>query len=111
MPCDSIQTNSVDLQITQPDVLKAALEAEGITVQAVANGLQWFDETTRRWVTFSAGTLTYQTTAGDQLDEAELVNRIKRTYSAQVVRTVAARMGWKTQQVAANTFTATRRAF
>jgi len=92
MPCNSVQLNRVDFSITDLDLLQKALDAKGMKAYRVGDTLKWVDSETHASVSLANGKLSFP----NYLSEIELVNRTKRAYSEQVVKTITARMGWKT---------------
>jgi hypothetical protein len=70
VPCDTVQTTTVDLGKANPDILKAALEQLGITRYTFKNGVV--------------------TVIGSPVDASV----IKQAYSKQIVFTQAKRFGW-----------------
>lgn len=92
MPCDTIQLNRVDLDVSKlaPALLAAAIASIG--------GVKWNVQT----ATFYRNGQGYrvvrgqlESTAGDVGAVADL---IRQSYSAQVVKYAAAKNGWKLQQ-------------
>lgn len=100
MPCFAIQLNSVDFNITNLEELKKALAAKGMSAYQTETTLVWVDSETRARVSLTNGKLRIP----GYISETELVNRTKRIYSEHVVKTMAARMGWKTQTKANKIF-------
>lgn len=88
MPCDTIQTMSVNLGKVDRELLAQALTQLGIT----------------RWE-LKGETLTVQ---GRRVSD-ELAKQIKVAYSRQVVLSQAKRFGWTMKEVAANKWEVVRR--
>ena len=103
MPCDTIQTSTVELNVANVDILQAGLEADGHTVQRLS-------QHAIRWSYGYGETYTYDAkkrklTAPQGAD----LNAIRRSYSRQVVRKSADRFGWILEQQSQTSFTAKRR--
>lgn len=102
MPCDSIITNTVDLDVANKNgtLLRAALEAMG------AYGI------TASQSFFLNGEY-YQIVNGQLRSSAAnletTANLVKRSYSAEVVKAAAKRNGWQVKQTAAFAYEVVRR--
>jgi hypothetical protein len=97
MPCDTVQLNSVDLDVAakNPALLRKALEAMGARNIRLDSGRAYFTTAEGYSVSVSGGQLQ---TAADNPEE--IASLVKRSYSAEVVKFTAARNGWKVQQTA-----------
>lgn len=101
MPCDTIQRSKVDfnLHCTDHHLLKLALEGQGYKVSPFQNGLKFtngYDVDGQ----FLNGKLTVQSRG--QFD----INALKRTYSAEVVKSSADLFGWTLQETSPGVFEA-----
>jgi len=111
MPCDTIQTTTVDFGKADHALLAKALKELGWNVTAVAaDGIE-ANNARGESLEFSDGRFEisgngYSTPV---LDEKE----VRRAYSRQVVNYAAQRFGWSLKQNPAdkNKFTATKKAF
>jgi hypothetical protein len=79
MPCDTIQTATVELGKVNEDLLAAAMKELGYKYYTYANGK----------VTVSGGYVS-----GEELA------KVKQMYSKQVVMSQAKKFGWQVKQVA-----------
>ncbi|MET0742988.1 MAG: hypothetical protein ABWY78_06420 [Microvirga sp.] len=92
MPCDSIITNTVDLPKMHPGLRAAALKAIGVTAD--------------KYGYFTHEGQSYQIQNGivvgrsgqSQETVGKVADLIKRSYSAAVIKTTAARNGWALRQ-------------
>ena len=111
MPCDSIQTNTVELGAMSAALLKAtaARERWGLAFDR-ANGA----EVASGWISMSGGesvrfdlTSGTGTLAGRDMSERRMQARaamVKRAYAETVVRFAAAKNGWTVKQTGARAF-------
>lgn len=109
MPCDTIQTTSIDFGKADTPLLAKALGKLGWTVANVnKNGLTARNQKGES-LSFRDGTFEVQGASytAPKFDQAE----VRREYSRQVVGYAAQRFGWSLKQTADNKFTATRKAF
>jgi len=105
MPCDTVQRSTVRLEAANLDILEEALRTElgAVQVERLATGLRWYGRGDRAWNRYDA--------TGKTLDVAEGtdVDRIKRAYSAVVVRTAARKFNWSLAQQDERHFAASKR--
>jgi hypothetical protein len=111
MPCDSIQTNTVELGAMSLALLKAtaARERWGLACDRV-NGA----EVARGFISMNGGesvrfdlTLPTGTLSGRDMSERAMQARaamVKRAYAETVVRYAAAKNGWTVKQTGARSF-------
>lgn len=92
MPCDTIQTNTIDVPKMNPAMRGRALQAMGATVHG-----QFFELNGRRYY-FAGGSLNSQDASAEQVQQTAAL--LKRHYSDQVVKYTAARNGWKLKPTA-----------
>jgi len=103
MPCDTIQTNTVDLSASDHGLLRLALEALGYDVQSHLNGASLLFYRRGSYVgVHEAGKL--------EVVQGADIDAIKRAYSTQVLKAGAARFGWRLQQKDDTRFAIARRA-
>jgi len=90
MPCDTIQTNQVEFNLEHTDInlLKAALESLGFNVRQPSNGRLVFYNSSSSG-SFHDGLLDTQSSFGE-FD----VNAVKRAYSEQIIKATSKRFGW-----------------
>jgi len=97
MPCDSIQLNSLDVGKMHADLLRRALQEIGaVGISQGANLTTFMLDGAR--CSIRDGRLTLP--AGAE----HLADRIKVGYSRQVIRTSAAKNGWRVKEVKPNVF-------
>lgn len=104
MPCYSRINSTVEFgQNTDAKLLAKALRAMGYTVTEAGKSLAFAKYASDAPITgtFRDGTMTIN----GSIDEME----VKRTYSAEVVKSAAQRFGWQVKQPGANQFQVTRR--
>lgn len=92
MPCNTVQTSRVDLGNVHLDTLSTAMRSAGWEV-CQANGVF---SAARLGVslTIEGGAARIRTSGDAQAAAAE----IKRTYAGHLLKTQAARFGWRVQQ-------------
>jgi len=107
MPCDTIQTTSVLLQVANLDLLVEGLRALGyvVTVEDGEVGF-WRGRDSIRG-TFADGLLSVS--AYNRAASPAIVNEIKRAHSVANVRSTARRFGWQLAEQDATHFVATKR--
>jgi hypothetical protein len=99
MPCDQIIRNSVELSIADRELLKRALEADGLTFTE-SNGVLF--------VTYqdAAGRTRNLQIAKDRVNldngEEHMADRIKRAYAVETVKTAAKKFGWQIKKTTAD---------
>lgn len=102
MPCDTISTTNVEFKMenTNVDLLQAALEGMGYTVNKKGNTLS-FRGSGYNYVngTFRDGKIDVEFNAWQSFD----VNAVKRAYSTEVVRAMGKRFGWQLKEKAGTT--------
>ena len=92
MPCNTISTNTVDLEKVQNlDLLEAALRSEFGAVQRVGDRFR-FNVGGRQVVIENGRATSGMSTADLQV----VVGRVKQAYSRQAVTLAAKRFGWST---------------
>lgn len=94
MPCDTIQTVGVDLGKVDPGLLTLALTELGLNPQKNGNRITFYGgsyDTTTKTATLSSSRM-----AGTNAEE--LTAKIKRAYSAEVVKATAKRYGWQIKE-------------
>lgn len=109
MPCDSISTQTISaaLKAAVPDVLLAALAAEGWTTAGVVDGTI----VARRGedlLTWSAGVGLTVTSRTEERGKG-LIQGLTVAYSRAAVTWAAKRAGWQVQTTGDNKLTVTRR--
>jgi hypothetical protein len=106
MPCDSIQTNSVNLgNLGDRSMLQRALENLGHkNVQVHEDGRITFGDYRSGGTIWPNGRM--DTTGGATAMQA---NEVKRAYSSEAVKAAAAKFGWSLKTTAAGKFQAIRR--
>mgnify|MGYP001174063790 CR=1 FL=1 len=101
MPCDTIQTNTVEVGTMHAGLLAQACKRAGFEhevmypgrVLVTVNGLRVAIENGKVWA------------VGKAANRAEsIAAAIKRAYSGEVVRYAAARNGWRVRETGANSF-------
>ena len=107
MPCYTVQTSKVEVGKMDRDILAKALEAGKIGVMIHADGALTFNVQGATCV-YANGTLTISKRNTVTISDAAITATIKQAYSAGVVRSTAAKMGWKLSQTAPNQFKAQR---
>lgn len=105
MPCDSITTQSVNLQNAMPTIIEAALKALGYDItgssetQIVARRQNFIlDWTKGKGITVR----------GMRTNEVAITD-LTREYSKQAVSWAASRAGWQVTSTGSNTLAVTRR--
>lgn len=103
MPCNTVQTNTVELKnVKNHSLLERALKAQ-FGEQSTHHGAGRFTFMAEgQWVTIDGGV------AKSRLDESvlqEVVGRVKQAYSRKAVATAAKRFGWAVNWTDANNFT------
>lgn len=89
MPCDSIVSVGLEMKNIQPDMLMAALKADGWSVSKAGNVVHFYKGgVSGDW---EGGELTLTTQRG--ADTTEISNEIRRAYSAETVRVMAKKFG------------------
>lgn len=101
MPCDQVRVSSVDMQRMDLALLVKALEGLGHRVR-VDEGVVSFDRHT-----YANGKLSLYNVS--EREQADVVNRIKRAYAGEVVKSVSKKYGWNLKSNAANKYVAQRR--
>jgi len=110
MPCDSRVTVSVNLSAADRELLFKVLMGLGWQPREISNMIQVYVPEFGA-VTITGGKLnigTYSYLASEAKAE-ELANKIRRAYSAEVVKSQAKKFGWQLKQTADNKFKAIRR--
>lgn len=87
MPCDSVILNTVDLDLANEEILRAAVEALGGTFTSKR---EFYLKGERYGI--EGGRLT-----GDETKVGQVADQIKQSYSREVVTRAAKRFGWRTQ--------------
>lgn len=113
MPCNEVRTTSVALERADRDLLTRALQSDKWQVLADGDLLRFtrYDIATG-YVSgqYDGHNLLLRTQAGlSAKAEAEVINSIKRSYSAQVVSAATARFGWRVQSTDNRRFVVQRR--
>jgi hypothetical protein len=90
MPCDTVQETVVDLSKSDPGIIEAALRSMGHSVTKSGMYLR-FDQG-------RFNTKTGELTLDGYTDAGEFTKELKRSYSAEVVKSQAKRFGWQLQQ-------------
>lgn len=88
MPCDTVQTVSVNLSVSNLDLLVAGLNDIGL--RAYKSG---------QMVYFGTGESFNQKTGELKVRSEQTVNKIKQSYSNQVVLSQAKKFGWQVKKV------------
>jgi len=96
MPCDSITTAKVEIDIKNTDInlLGAALKELGFTEQV--KGQSWTNWRTFENVSFRNGKLSGNLDADNKQDR---MNAIKKAYSHKVVQATAKKYNWKLKKI------------
>ena len=112
MPCDEIRTTTVALNRADTTLLRQALEAEGWSVTETESRILYTRviSGTQLQVVYDGAQLNITAPAYALTNRDQLVNSIKRAYSAQVVQAASARFGWRVKQQSPARFAVTRRA-
>lgn len=99
MPCDVVQTNSIDWKVADLDTLEKGLKAAGFDVSRSAYGLS-FRKVGESWMSLDkrSGQVTFRPGQEDRINEA------KRAYSVEVVKQTGAKFGWQVKQVGPNKY-------
>ncbi|MGH7260152.1 MAG: hypothetical protein ACREI9_05655 [Nitrospiraceae bacterium] len=105
MPCYTVQTSTVKMDVMDREVLAKALEAGKIAVMIKSDLSLQFDLHGASCL-YQNGQLTIRRGAFVKKTDAEIANALKVLYSTGVVKTTAAKMGWKLTQKAPNQFKA-----
>lgn len=108
MPCDSIQTAQVNfnLDATDLNLLKLALEGLGYTVSQVGSKLNFYLDRKQASGTWENGKFSARVYgSADEFD----VNEVKRAYSKEVVKYASKRFGWTLKETTQNKYEAQRR--
>ena len=93
MPCNTVQTNTVDLgKITRHDLLEAALKAEFGQVTKI--GSKYVFQVAGTSVTLADGALTSRFS---EAQLADVAGRVKRSMSRETVKFAAKKFGWLVQ--------------
>lgn len=104
MPCDTIQTSTINLgNIGDRGLLKKALEEMGYRVTLTSDRIQ-FGNGRNGGVVYADGRVDLQGAATELS-----VNEIKRAYSVEAVKLASQKFGWSVRQTADNKFVASRR--
>ena len=106
MPCDTIQTNTVNLgNLGDRQMLKRALEGMGHSnVQVTADGSVTFGDAYSGGVIYPNGRMdTRGAATGIE------ANAIKRAYSTEAVKLSAAKFGWQLKPVGVGKFQVIRK--
>lgn len=90
MPCDTVNTVSLDLGKLDHETLFAALQALGKQPEKVSGGISFTHNGYR--CSFRDGQLDMR---GRSSNYDETINAIKRGYSEQVIKSQAKRFGWQ----------------
>lgn len=90
MPCYTVKKTSVNVSAMNLELLKAGLIAAGFTVNEQQGRLSFRKNGSYRTHEYSDGKLSVE---GEEVED--MVNEVKRAYSAQVIRTSMVRAGWK----------------
>ena len=88
MPCNTIQTATINLKAAQPELLKAALAALGITNYTYLNGVL---------------TIPGRTT------NASLTQQVNQQYGKAVVMSQAKKFGWQVKEISPFQYQITKR--
>ncbi len=99
MPCDVVQTNTIDWKVADLETLEKGLSAAGFEVTRQRDGVA-FRKGYGNWIQVNK-------TSGQAIirpGQEALLNEAKRAYSAQVVKQTGAKFGWQVKQVAPNKF-------
>lgn len=105
MPCDTIQTNSVNLgNLGDKTLLVQALEAIGQRNARVVGDRVEFGDSRNGGTIFGTGVMDTRGTATNLT-----ANEIKRAYSGEAVKLAAQKFGWNIKTTSATTFQAVRR--
>lgn len=105
MPCYQVRETKVDAMTMQPAILVEGLKAAGFDASLDGEGRVVF---TKRggyqyhW--WQAGRLVIRSNNAE-----EVINEVKRAYSAQTVRMAAQQFGWKVSEKQQNQFMVTKR--
>jgi len=106
MPCDRIIYNRLELKLADRKKLIEALKAEGIQFNEYGRTVSFYDKQTG--ISGEIGKSDIRLDATGQR-ATDFVNRIKRAYSTQVVKSTARTFKWNLKQVGPNRFVAQRR--
>lgn len=113
MPCNEIRTTTVALERADRDLLTKALQSDKWQVLADGDLLRFmrYDLATGTVSgQYDGHSLILRTQSGlSAKAEAEVINSIKRAYSAQVVAAATARFGWRLQSTDNRRFVVQRR--
>jgi hypothetical protein len=119
MPCWTVQKSEVALKGLNPELLKAALQALGFRINSAEytanprfNGAQLTADRFRdntSVVIEADGTVTVRYSSARDMNDATLVNEVKRAYAVETVKMAAKKFGWKMEEKTATKFAVTRR--
>ena len=113
MPCDTIQTMTVETELKNINwrLLKKALEAMGFRVTEVREGHLVFSGVHKDTGIYHTG--SYKDGKFKEEIESGMapleINAVKRAYSAQVIQTSAQSFGWKLTKTGPYTYEAEKR--
>jgi len=112
MPCDTIQTVTVEAELKNINwkLLKKALEAMGFTVNA-KEGFLTFYGVHKETGTYHVGTYQngkFSEKVSGNNDPLE-INAVKRAYSHQIIKSAASTFGWKLNKSGKHTYSAQKR--
>jgi len=104
MPCNSIQTSTVELETVDRSTLHAGLVAAGFT----GDRYTWTHDTHRLTVYIVGSRVRVKLNEKSKLTADQAQSIIKRSYAAQVLKLQAQKYGWKATTTAAGQLTLTR---
>jgi hypothetical protein len=104
MPCNTLTTQSVALANAIPDLMLAALVADGysIATNAATHIIATKGSTTVTWTAKKGLEITGRNTT-------QVVDALTQQYSKQAVTWAASRAGWSVTETASDRLTVTRR--
>ena len=92
MPCDTVNTVSLNLDKTDFETMLRALEALGKSPQVQGDKIHFTGRSGYGWTYTRGGQLDMRGTRTNYDDE---INEIKRGYSAEIIRGQAKKFGWQ----------------
>jgi hypothetical protein len=103
VPCDTLQTNSVNVGKLAPSLLQAAAKRQGWDYVVLVDGAVRLGMGQNRQVVYRDGAIT---SSGYMSSPwmVQTVGEIKRAYSGEVVRYTAARNGWAVREIGVGQF-------
>jgi hypothetical protein len=115
MPCYTISETGIDINRPDLGLLEKALESIGYVKRpqkfASTEGLDvaYYRDNSWTMVGLKNGELRVMIRDGSQMTDTDAKNEVQRAYSAEIVKHVSQRYGWRLQQKSDRKFVAARR--